>query len=365
MTFCDRCGKELQDHEICEFDGKELCEDCLNSHTAVCIHCDERIWEEHNAGTISIPLCQHCYDAHYTSCEHCGTLLSYDDACYLDDNEDYPYCQSCYEEKFSKTMIKNYHFKPDPHFYGDDIRYFGVELEIDEGGENPCHAEEILQVANAGGKEYLYCKHDGSLDDGFEMVTHPMTLDFHMNSMPWEQILDRAIRMKYRSHQTSTCGLHIHVSRYAFGDTEREQDECIARILYFFEKHWDELLKFSRRTRSQLNRWAARYGYQEDPKEILSAAKDDSATRYACVNLMNSETIEFRIFRGTLKLNTLLATLQMVNQICDVALFYSDEEVKRLSWTDFMSRIEEPELIQYLKERRLYINDVVGGEEDL
>ena len=199
MTFCDRCGRELQDHEICEFDGKELCEDCLNSHTAVCIHCDERIWEEHNAGTISIPLCQHCYDAHYTNCEHCGTLLSYDDACYLDDNEDYPYCQSCYEEKFSKTMIKNYHFKPDPHFYGDDIRYFGVELEIDEGGENPCHAEEILGVANAGGKEYLYCKHDGSLDDGFEMVTHPMTLDFHMTKMPWEQILDRAIRMKYQS----------------------------------------------------------------------------------------------------------------------------------------------------------------------
>ena len=51
MTFCDRCGKELQDHEIYEFDGKELCEDCLNNHTAVCIHCDERIWEEHNAGT--------------------------------------------------------------------------------------------------------------------------------------------------------------------------------------------------------------------------------------------------------------------------------------------------------------------------
>ena len=30
-----------------------------------------------------------------------------------------------------------------------------------------------------------------------------------------------------------------------------------------------------------------------------------------------------------------------------------------------MSRIEEPELIQYLKERRLYINDAVGGEEDM
>jgi len=61
MTFCDRCGKELQDYEIYEFDGKELCEDCYNSHTAVCSYCEDRIWEEHNAGIDSFPLCQHCY----------------------------------------------------------------------------------------------------------------------------------------------------------------------------------------------------------------------------------------------------------------------------------------------------------------
>ena len=30
-----------------------------------------------------------------------------------------------------------------------------------------------------------------------------------------------------------------------------------------------------------------------------------------------------------------------------------------------MSRTEEPEVIQYLKEHRLYINEAVGGEEDL
>ena len=90
MTFCDRCGKELQEHEIYEFDGKELCEDCYNTHTAVCSYCEDRIWEEHNAGTDSFPLCQHCYDNHYTSCEHCGTLIRYDDACYLDDDEDSP-----------------------------------------------------------------------------------------------------------------------------------------------------------------------------------------------------------------------------------------------------------------------------------
>lgn len=83
------------------------------------------------------------------------------------------------------------------------------------------------------------------------------------------------------------------------------------------------------------------------------------------VNLLNWRTIEIRIFRGTLKLNTLLATLQMVNAICDVAVFMSDSELQALSWHDFLNRICEPELIQYLKERKLYKNDPVTTEEDI
>ena len=71
------------------------------------------------------------------------------------------------------------------------------------------------------------------------------------------------------------------------------------------------------------------------------------------------------MFRGTLKLNTLLATLQLVNRICDVAFTLSDEEMQGLSWSDFVASITEPELIQYLKERRLYINEEITGEEEM
>ena len=39
-------------------------------------------------------------------------------------------------------------------------------------------------------------------------------------------------------------------------------------------------------------------------------------------------------------------------------------QVRRLAWTTFVSGIREPELIQYLKERRLYVNEPVQGEED-
>ena len=83
------------------------------------------------------------------------------------------------------------------------------------------------------------------------------------------------------------------------------------------------------------------------------------------MNLTNTDTIEFRIFRGTLKLNTLLATLQLVNRICDVALYLSDKEVKDLSWSSFVTGCIDPELIQYLKERRLYVNEPVSGEGEI
>lgn len=146
----------------------------------------------------------------------------------------------------------------------------------------------------------------------------------------------------------SECGRLIHCEgSYYLDDSdeplcltclEEGQEPAIARILYFVEKHWEELLKFSRRTPRQLERWAARYGYKDRPQEILEHAKKGShAGRYSCVNLENRATIEFRMFRGTLKLNSLLATLQMVDHICSVALHLSDGACKDLSWRTFVT----------------------------
>ena len=128
-----------------------------------------------------------------------------------------------------------------------------------------------------------------------------------------------------------TCGLHIHISRLAFGRTAAQQEAAIARLLYFVEKHWNELLKFSRRTNRQLERWAARYGYKDTPKEMMDQAKSYHYGRYTCVNLTNEDTVEIRIFRGTLKYNTLAATIQLTDHLCDVVTCLNDEELRALS----------------------------------
>lgn len=135
-------------------------------------------------------------------------------------------------------------------------------------------------------------------------------------------------------------------------------------MLYFVEKFWAELLRFSRRTQSQMNRWASRYGMKLTPTDQMSHAKNSCAGRYTAVNLTNADTVEIRMFRGTLKLNTLKATLQMANHLCEVAVSLSDSEVQDMSWFDFLDNITEPELIQYLKERRLYVNEPVNANTE-
>ena len=124
-------------------------------------------------------------------------------------------------------------------------------------------------------------------------------------------------------------------------------------------------MRYSPLDQKQLNDWASRYGYKAEPKDILDHAKSGGGRgRYTAVNLTNTDTVEFRLFRGTLKLNTILATLQLLDRICDVALHLSDDDLKDLSWTTFVAGCTAPELVQYLKERRLYVNEPVELAEE-
>ena len=367
-TICSICGNELPEAACTSFHDQLLCPDCLQTHTVICQYCGRRVWDEGIHYDEGQAVCPDCFEEHFLTCSNCGRAIHEHEAQYLDDDEDYPYCEDCYRDREDREAIHDYSYKPDPIFYGQGPRYYGVELEIDEGGESRSKARELLAIFNQN-QRLAYIKHDGSLNEGLEIVTHPMSLEYHRNKMPWAELCRKAASLGYLSHRTTTCGLHVHVSRKAFGATEQAQDAAIARVLYFFEKHWEELLKFSRRTPRQLERWAARYGYKEQPMEILDFAKKGyHGGRYTCVNLQNTTTVEFRMFRGTLKANSIFATLELLDRICDLAVCLTDEELKAVPWTSFVIGVSAeryPELVQYLKERRLYVNEPVEvGVED-
>lgn len=359
--YCSHCGAIIDTDDYGEINGQIVCSDCIENYTTTCDRCGAIIWDSYAYGDDYTSLCHHCYENYYTRCAECDALIHNDDA--YEYGGEY-YCSECYHDiRDRDSSIHEYSYKPEPIFYGDSNRYFGIELEIDGAGKDDDYAEEILDIANADGT-YIYIKSDGSLDDGMELVSHPMTLDYHKEYC-WSDIMRKAVSLGYRSHQTSTCGLHIHVNRTTFSDNREEQDEIISRILYFVEHHWNELLKFSRRSEYTMNRWAARYGYEHTPKAIMDKAKKGNNGRYAAVNLCNYHTVEFRMFRGTLKYNTFIAAIELVNRICDAAMYNTDESISKLSWSDFVAGITEPELIIYLKERQLYINEKITTEEDM
>ena len=209
---------------------------------------------------------------------------------------------------------------------------------------------------------------DGSLDDGIEIVSHPMTLDYHRNEMNWRDVLAKAVDLGYTSHNAGSCGLHIHCSRDFFGSDTEEQEISVGRIIYLTERFWNELVKFSRRTTGSLNRWAAKYAtISETVLETYQRAKDKDMGRYVAVNLTNYATIEFRLFRGTLRYETFMAALQLVDEICRTAVRLYDSDIENLSWSEFVQRIDretKPELIAYLKSRRLYVNDITAETEE-
>lgn len=215
--ICEVCEREMTADEAEYVNDTLLCAGCMETETVLCRCCGERILRRY---AVDGNLCEQCVDDHYTYCSGCGALVYNDDVYYTDDNEydrDYPYCDSCYH-KYNEKVIHDYYYKPDPVFFGDGKLYMGIELEIDDAGEDEEYAGEIYNTANLT-TDHLYLKHDGSLYNGFELVSHPMTIEYHKNKMPWSSILSRAIHMGYRSHQTDNCGLHIHINRSAFGDT--------------------------------------------------------------------------------------------------------------------------------------------------
>jgi len=348
--ICSECGNKIDSSDTYELEGRIICDECYEDLAVVCPICSKTISREHAIEHDSEFYCSNCFDIHFRYCANCDAIIRSSDAFYYEDES---YCDNCYNK--IHEYIKCYDYKPDPIFFGKGEKYMGVELEIDDGGEDSKNAKRIIEVANTIG-EHIYIKHDGSLDEGIEIVTHPMSLNYHINSMPWKDILSKARNLGYLSHNTETAGLHVHVNKTFFGYDTDEQDEKISRVLFFFENNWDKIVRFSRRTEESIRRWAYKYNIKSNPKDVLDKAKKNYS-RYVCVNISNYYTIEFRVFRGTLKYNTLIATLQFVNEICNVAVSMSDDEIHELTWGKFISGLnksEIPELIAYLEERKLY-----------
>lgn len=353
---CSCCEGEWDiEHRYQLENGDVVCPDCYDDECNACSSCGGVFYtEDLNTDYADRYVCESCTHRYYTCCE-CGNLVSEGDSCYVDESED-DYCPRCFES-IKYSVIHPYSYKPEPIFYGK--KCLGVELEIDAPNSGSSSvdlskdAAELQDILNSD-KEYVYVKRDGSLDYGFEIVTHPISLHEHMHQVPWKKFMKEALRKGYRSHSTYTCGIHVHVSRADLGDTPSEREASIDVLVEWVEHNWDKLLVFSRRRLPDIQHWAKRFSEDtEEPlNDIIYKLKSRNTSRYTAINFTNYNTIEWRIFRGSLIYETLIAILQFVHLVTKKV---HDKNLE-FEWTDFVNSInkdEYKELTAYLNKRHL------------
>lgn len=275
-------------------------------------------------------------------------------------------------------MINRYSYKPEPEIgYKNDRESrehltFGVELECEprnDGGSVRMDAYELSDRIDEipGGR--TYCKSDGSLSDGVEIVSHPGTLAHHMYVMHWRQIQRTCEKAGFRSHDAANSGLHVHVGRAQLGSTDAERDDVTRKVQVLFALYTAELTRFSRRRRSCLEQWApiARLGVTpDDIRHVSSGAqlaswayarvpayRSNHNDRYTAVNVTNSATIEIRIFRGTLKRDTLIAAIQLVSNVFEYAMAHDWADIPASTWADVAACKPYKELVDYMIARGL------------
>jgi hypothetical protein len=353
-VYCDDCGRLVYEgHTVSvEDDTRLVCPDCENEYY-ICDHCGG-LYSENNlaVNNYQITLCEYCYSDRYFTCPGCHGVFNVDEGTYLDDEY---FCYECADERAMYSCIMSYSYKPEPIFFGGHAGY-GVELEIDDGDDKEEAARDIQTVAG----NHIYIKEDGSLSyNGMEIVTHPATLDYHVNEFPWDDICDTALSYGYRSHDTDTCGLHIHASRVLFGDTETEQDLTIAKIMLLVDRWYDtHIVRFARRDISKMRRWADKPNADIQPEDdndiAIYKAKKTSNHRYKAVNLCNRATVEFRLFKGTLKRDTIVASIQWVDTIIRYCRKTPLKNLFDATWDDIFATTNYAELTEYLKRRGLY-----------
>ena len=77
---CEFCEARLTAETAKQFDGKILCELCLDEYTTLCDCCLDRIWRIEAEGNRTVTLCHYCYENNYCNCSGCGCLIHNDDA---------------------------------------------------------------------------------------------------------------------------------------------------------------------------------------------------------------------------------------------------------------------------------------------
>lgn len=270
----------------------------------------------------------------------------------------------------SKTYIHQFNYVPKyiKHFMPgeseDTTLLLGAEIEV--GGNNNISSDndknstvkkciQIMNGSDSDEENLIYSTHDSTVQIEFD--TMPCSLEFHKNKMNYSEMFEYLDKEGYKGHDCETAGLHIHANRSYLGKSRISQELVISKILYILEKFNDEICVIARRD-NDYSEFAGEKQNEDSIVELYSKYKDKG--KRAALNLQHKDTIEFRMFKSTLKYETFILTLEFVKDIIDFAKSASIEEIELIKWSDLMNCFS-PELCEYYEFRyQKKVKDISG-----
>jgi len=353
MVMCMKCEDVITcDDEFNDVEGELWCKNCTNNDAHWCDLCDN-YFTGYTYGTddSDSTMCERCYENNTTYCEGC-------DATYLNG------CEYNHDEDVDTRLVHDYSYRPDPIFRSSEDEntrlYFGIEVETEvrggSYGDRRYAAEYAVRLEHDG---LAYLKSDGSLECGFEIVSHPMTHSYFMKdaNILWETISTLKSNYDMMAWGTKTCGLHVHISRAGFNGGSHQH-----RFLQLVYNNKDFYEVLAGRSSSH---WA-KFNDNIDPdtgqKSFKHKFDRHGSDRYSAVNTNNRNTLEMRIFRGSLNPRFIKSAIDLAHASVEFTRVMSVKEVRDggLSCLNFRQYIEsKPELYPSLIARIQIHSDVL------
>lgn len=316
---------------------KEQCESYYgtNSHGAFCFDArillnQNRITYEEYENTILVRPHQNQYVPH--------TIMNIGD---LTGNR---LCDITFESKPQKKYIHQFNYIPVyiPHYMPyenkNTVLLLGAEIEIAGNTHEPNREEvvkkciQIMNGSDSDEEELIYSTHDGTVQ--IELDTMPCSLEFHKNKMNYKEMFEYLDELGYKGHDCDCAGLHIHANRSYLGKTTLLQQLTISKILYIIEKFNDQICVIARRN-NDYSKFVGKGKFEDSVVELYGRYKNIG--KRVALNLEHRNTIEFRMFKSTLKPETLLLTFEFVKDIIDFAKSINIEKIECIQWDDIMS----------------------------
>jgi hypothetical protein len=217
-------------------------------------------------------------------------------------------------------------------------RYFGIELELaskdvyENAKSNHDYNDDIEDEIQESADKISFpfegwsiFKFDGSVLGGFEIVSYP--LEFSETKKRYNEglfkLLDDNLFISY-THQCA--GMHVHVSKS--GLTPLQISKAVKLIYNPDNRAF--IKKIAQREEKQ-------YAEFSTPKSFGFVKR--AHNKYDAVNLINKETVEFRLFRGTLSHSAFHKNIEF----CDALLNFCHSCVTGVkessNWFSFMDYV--------------------------